>query len=426
MKKYQLRLNKIGDITAAVEYLREHQLVDDEALVGMMLKSKVPVGQEGMILRLVLLDPPFFNDQFQLSVIHQRTGNPVVRKPFETYHNIKQLAVLGACLDPELSESTVRSIVTTLRHITSLEKELGRPFWQFHPKQIQTVYEQMAKEYSHRTVITKIGLLIKADDKLRELASLEPDNQLDLPENRYWYESAHNKDGKSARAVRRIRRDTYSLELINRVLRNSDPTSAVAVLLAFKGVKTSRNINENEMGLVKVGDFRGNQLSIYGRYPRKIPFSDREMSLIQQLRANREPGAYLFQPENRRPNNGSEPLKRWAITERRIKGAGQTIGVRLTYRSLRRSGQIAFAEAYLLQRSEDALPGKKLLWEAFRTCQLRFGDADEADLQNINSRSRFHERFRVFVDNLKRSIKQDQKAPKQANTTDEDRVEEDT
>lgn len=418
MYKYALHLNRVGNITDAVQYIREHNLVDDEVLVGMMLKDEMPADWEGMILRLVLLDVPGFNDHFQLSIVSKRTGKAVVRKPFEHYNNIKQLAILGACLDPELAESTIRSMITTLRHMAPLEEELSWPFWRFQAKQVQATYEGMAKVYSYRTVATKIGLLIKADDKLRKLASLEPENQLKLPKTRFWYESAHSRGQGSTKTTKRIRRNTYSLSLINQVLENSEPESAVTVLLAFKGVKASRNLNENEMGLVKVGDFHDNQLSIYGQYPRKIPFTGREMSLIRQLTTGQQPGAYLFRPINKRSNGNNEPLKRWALEEKRIKTAGQKVGVRLTYTPLRRSGQVAFAKAYLLRHGERPLTNRKeLLQAAFRACQLRFGEADEVDLQDISSGTRYYERYRVFVDNLRRSIKRDRK-------TQEDRAEE--
>ena len=87
---YNLRLIKYGNISDAIEYMRENKITDDEVLTRIVMNNDVAEQDQSIVEKIILQDIPEFNKHFELEVDYIESGKKFT-KPFDRDNNIKQL-----------------------------------------------------------------------------------------------------------------------------------------------------------------------------------------------------------------------------------------------------------------------------------------------------------------------------------------------
>lgn len=421
---YKQRLIKYGNISDAIEYMRKHGLVDDKTLASIVMNYDVTKQDQPAVEKIILQDIPEFNKHFRLEVTNSKTEKRFT-KPFNKYDNIKQLLLYTSLTyyqtekdktaNVGLSVSSARSATTAMRFVEELEKENKKPFWEFDSDEIKQTYVEMAKAgYTPHTIVTKISLLIKMQDNLRLLAAQYPEVSMKIADEGEWRRAAHapTKKKPKTHVVRKVKRYFYTKDTIYKALESTEPRYSVIALLIYRGVRfpVRDDTSDNEMGSIKVGDFAGNVLTIHGNYPRSIHFTDYEMRFIHDLMRDVDKSEYLLRPDklaNRsRPR---EPLKRWALSQKRLKRVGDSMGIPMRYYAIRQSGELEFIENYFHENKEklDAMTAgmppftreREQLIAALIKCFEQFGIAKKGELtrEDFYRTSKNKERLQAFA-----------------------------
>lgn len=413
-QEYSFYIDKVGSLTKTVDYLRTNAKVGKQFLTRLILDSTVSYKDLPKIEKIVLSNTPGFDDHFILSIINTE-NNKRLTKEFNNYNNLKQLILLVS-LHKGLTVSTIRSTSATFRFMDNLETKFNKPFWEFDRREITKTYVEMAtKGYTAHTISSKVSLLIKAEDVLRELAKKDPDAQIHLDEENEWYKAAHAPRRKdTSEVIRETGRIFYTKDIIYEGLEMDKAGNAVVPLLIFRGVRLPLQDNtQNEMGEIKVGDFEGNVLTIRGKYPRQITFTDYEMKFIKKLFVGAKPSDYLLRPRYRtKRDRKPAPLKRWALVERRLRRVGEAINVPMKYYSIRQSGELYFVDNYIKRHAPNKAQGlrqieitkyiddeeRDMMVEALIKCFEQFGVVRKNEVTKEDfSRSPNQERLSTFL-----------------------------
>lgn len=418
-KGYSLYIDKVGSLTEAVDRLRTDMKMDDRFITNLMLEPTVPHADLPKLKEVVLANISEFNEHFILSIINTENEKRLTKK-FDDYNNLKQLILLVS-LYKGLAISSIRSTSSTFRSIEELESEFHKPFWSFDKREVKKAYIEMAKKgYSAHTIVSKVSLLIKAEDTLRELVKSSSTSQINLGEENEWYKSAHApREKKTSDVIHKTGRFFYTKDIIYRGLEVDLAENAVVPLLIFRGVKLPLpDGSQNEIGEIKISDFDGNVLNVRGEYPRRITFTDYEMKFIKRLFVGAKPSDYLLRPKYRsRHDRKPVPLKRWAIVERRLKRVGEALNIPMNYYPIRQSGELYFVDKYLQRYAPQKVRGSRpikitkyvdneerdMMIEALTKCFEQFGIVHHNEVTKEDfSRSPNQERMLTFLSLRKR------------------------
>lgn len=396
---YNLRLIKYGNISDAIEYMRENKITDDEVLTRIVMNNDVAEQDQSIVEKIILQDIPEFNKHFKLEVDYVESGKKFT-KPFDRDNNIKQLLLYTSLTyyqtekdklaNVGLSLSSSKSASTTMRFVERIENKVKKPFWEFNSDDIKLTYVEMAKEgYTPHTIVSKISLLIKMLNCLELLASLNPKISIEISSESEWHRAVHSpaKKKPAHQVVHRVKRQFYTKDIIYKALNSDEPRNSVIALLIYRGVKfpARDDPSDNEMGSVKIGDFTGNVLTIHGNYPRTISFTDYEMEFIRDLMGEEEKFEYLFRPDrDANKSRPHEPLKRWALSQKRLKHVEEVMGIPMNYYPIRQSGELEFIDSYLRENKDDpdfkAKDNREQLIAALIKCFEQYGIAKKGEL----------------------------------------------
>ena len=418
-QEHSFYIDKVGSLTKTVDYLRTNTKIGKQFLTRLILDSTVSYKDLPKIKNIVLTNTPGFNDHFILSIINTE-NNKRLTKEFNNYNNLKQLILLVS-LHKGLTVSSIRSTSATFRFMDNLEAEFNKPFWEFDRREITKTYVEMAKKgYTAHTIVSKVSLLIKAEDTLRELVKSSSTSQINLGEENEWYKAAHApREKKASGVIHKTGRLFYTKDIIYRGLEVDLAENAVVPLLIFRGVKLPlQDGSQNEIGEIKISDFDGNVLNVRGEYPRRIAFTDYEMKFIKRLFVGAKPSDYLLRPKYRSQHDRKPaPLKRWAIVERRLKRVGEALNIPMNYYPIRQSGELYFVDKYLQRYAPQKVRGSRpikitkyvdneerdMMIEALTKCFEQFGIVHHNEVTKEDfSRSPNQERMLTFLSLRKR------------------------
>lgn len=382
---FVLQVSKHGNLMSLVEELCKKGIATKDFMDRLVYNTDVEPEDVKKLAKLVFIAGDQFNKQFSIKIVDQ-DRNMTYTPKYESYNNVKQL-ILAKQLHDERPISTVDSMRKAMKDVDAEEKNAQLPFWQWREKEIQAFINQLAhKSQTPHTIATKVSLLGNAEEQLRELtAHLRLSKAYAKP---YRGANAWRDAGKTSREDNN---NSYRQRLNKRVFFNYDnlrtdvlnkttERAAAAVLLVFKGVKFSVNVageeKHNEIGEIKLSDFKDNILKIQGACARQIDFTESEMKYIRPLMVGAHPDDYLF----RRQRKGvDKPVTRWSFTQL-LAQASKESGIKLTYHAIRSNGEMYFIDRIIDKNYTDPNLTYDEFINVFIECMERFGAARKGTL----------------------------------------------
>jgi len=135
--------------------------------------------------------------------------------------------------------------------------------------------------------------------------------------------------------------------------------------------------------MLKVGDIKGNQITINGDMPRTIYLAEDEARYIGRLCKGASENDYVFRNESPKltEQEKKQPLKTWALLNKRMRQVDNILGKKPTYNMIRRSGEVYYI-ANQLKRELNANADKIAIIRAIDKCFREYG-VIPMDSQNI-------------------------------------------
>lgn len=340
---------------------------------------------ENIVFKNVLNNNETFNEAFSINIFDTERSE-ILNTEFEYEDNLKT-ALLFYCVKQEIPFSTVLSFKTTMNIVSKEEKSIDKAFRNFNQDDIISFAKnQIEQGSSVYTANNRIYLLSRLVKELHEFAGEY------LPESKKVYDEtfiniflkttknyATQEYGNTAMANGEI--PFVTIDDVHEVMERKPASIGAIFVLIFRGLR--ENKYNKEISTLKVGDIKGNQITINGDMPRTIYLAEDEARYVGRLCKGASENDYVFQNESPRltEQEKQQPLKTWALLNKRMRQVDNILGKKPTYSMIRRSGEVYYI-ANQLKRELNANADKIAIIRAIDKSFREYG-VIPMDSQNI-------------------------------------------
>lgn len=340
---------------------------------------------ENIVFKNVLNNNETFNEAFSINIFDTERSE-ILNTEFEYEDNLKT-ALLFYCVKQEIPFSTVLSFKTTMNIVSKEEKSIDKAFRNFNQDDIISFAKnQIEQGSSVYTANNRIYLLSRLVKELHEFAGEY------LPESKKVYDEtfiniflkttknyATQEYGNTALANGEI--PFVTIDDVQEVMERKPASIGAIFVLIFRGLR--ENKYNKEISTLKVGDIKGNQITIDGDMPRTIYLAEDEARYVGRLCKGASENDYVFRNESPRltEQEKQQPLKTWALLNKRMRQVDNILGKKPTYSMIRRSGEVYYI-ANQLKRELNANADKIAIIRAIDKCFREYG-VIPMDSQNI-------------------------------------------
>jgi len=340
---------------------------------------------EDIVFKNVLNNNETFNEAFSINIFDTERSE-ILNTEFEYEDNLKT-ALLFYCVKQEIPFSTVLSFKTTMNIVSKEEKSIDKAFRNFNQDDIISFAKnQIEQGSSVYTANNRIYLLSRLVKELHEFAGEY------LPESKKVYDEtfiniflkttknyATQEYGNTALANGEI--PFVTIDDVHEVMERKPASIGAIFVLIFRGLR--ENKYNKEISMLKVGDIKGNQITINGDMPRTIYLAEDEARYIGRLCKGASENDYVFRNESPKltEQEKKQPLKTWALLNKRMRQVDNILGKKPTYNMIRRSGEVYYI-ANQLKRELNANADKIAIIRAIDKCFREYG-VIPMDSQNI-------------------------------------------
>lgn len=340
---------------------------------------------ENIVFKNVLNNNETFNEAFSINIFDTERSE-ILNTEFEYEDNLKT-ALLFYCVKQEIPFSTVLSFKTTMNIVSKEEKSIDKAFRNFNQDDIISFAKnQIEQGSSVYTANNRIYLLSRLVKELHEFAGEY------LPESKKVYDEtfiniflkttknyATQEYGNTAMANGEI--PFVTIDDVHEVMERKPASIGAIFVLIFRGLR--ENKYNKEISTLKVGDIKGNQITINGDMPRTIYLAEDEARYVGRLCKGASENDYVFRNESPRltEQEKQQPLKTWALLNKRMRQVDSILGKKPTYNMIRRSGEVYYI-ANQLKRELNANADKIAIIRAIDKCFREYG-VIPMDSQNI-------------------------------------------
>jgi len=340
---------------------------------------------EDIVFKNVLNNNETFNEAFSINIFDTEKSE-ILNTEFEYEDNLKT-ALLFYCVKQEIPFSTVLSFKTTMNIVSKEEKSIDKAFRNFNQDDIISFAKsQIEQGSSVYTANNRIYLLSRLIKELHEFAGEY------LPESKKVYDEtfiniflkttknyATQEYGNTALANGEI--PFVTIDDVHEVMERKPASIGAIFVLIFRGLR--ENKYNKEISMLKVGDIKGNQITINGDMPRTIYLAEDEARYIGRLCKGASENDYVFRNESPKltEQEKKQPLKTWALLNKRMRQVDNILGKKPTYNMIRRSGEVYYI-ANQLKRELNANADKIAIIRAIDKCFREYG-VIPMDSQNI-------------------------------------------
>lgn len=340
---------------------------------------------ENIVFKNVLNNNETFNEAFSINIFDTERSE-ILNTEFEYEDNLKT-ALLFYCVKQEIPFSTVLSFKTTMNIVSKEEKSIDKVFRNFNQDDIISFAKnQIEQGSSVYTANNRIYLLSRLVKELHEFAGEY------LPESKKVYDEtfiniflkttknyATQEYGNTALANGEI--PFVTIDDVQEVMERKPASIGAIFVLIFRGLR--ENKYNKEISTLKVGDIKGNQITIDGDMPRTIYLAEDEARYVGRLCKGASENDYVFRNESPRltEQEKQQPLKTWALLNKRMRQVDNILGKKPTYSMIRRSGEVYYI-ANQLKRELNANADKIAIIRAIDKCFREYG-VIPMDSQNI-------------------------------------------
>lgn len=340
---------------------------------------------ENIVFKNVLNNNETFNEAFSINIFDTERSE-ILNTEFEYEDNLKT-ALLFYCVKQEIPFSTVLSFKTTMNIVSKEEKSIDKAFRNFNQDDIISFAKnQIEQGSSVYTANNRIYLLSRLVKELHEFAGEY------LPESKKVYDEtfiniflkttknyATQEYGNTAMANGEI--PFVTIDDVHEVMERKPASIGAIFVLIFRGLR--ENKYNKEISTLKVGDFKGNQITINGDMPRTIYLAEDEARYVGRLCKGASENDYVFRNESPRltEQEKQQPLKTWALLNKRMRQVDNILGKKPTYSMIRRSGEVYYI-ANQLKRELNANADKIAIIRAIDKSFREYG-VIPMDSQNI-------------------------------------------
>ena len=340
---------------------------------------------EDIVFKNVLNNNETFNEAFSINIFDTERSE-ILNTEFEYEDNLKT-ALLFYCVKQEIPFSTVLSFKTTMNIVSKEEKSIDKAFRNFNQDDIISFAKnQIEQGSSVYTANNRIYLLSRLVKELHEFAGEY------LPESKKVYDEtfiniflkttknyATQEYGNTAMANGEI--PFVTIDDVHEVMERKPASIGAIFVLIFRGLR--ENKYNKEISTLKVGDIKGNQITINGDMPRTIYLAEDEARYVGRLCKGASENDYVFRNESPRltEQEKQQPLKTWALLNKRMRQVDNILGKKPTYSMIRRSGEVYYI-ANQLKRELNANADKIAIIRAIDKCFREYG-VIPMDSQNI-------------------------------------------
>ncbi|OYS81586.1 hypothetical protein CBG14_11025, partial [Limosilactobacillus reuteri] len=340
---------------------------------------------ENIVFQNVLNNNETFNEAFSINIFDTERSE-ILNTEFEYEDNLKT-ALLFYCVKQEIPFSTVLSFKTTMNIVSKEEKSIDKAFRNFNQDDIISFAKnQIEQGSSVYTANNRIYLLSRLVKELHEFAGEY------LPESKKVYDEtfiniflkttknyATQEYGNTALANGEI--PFVTIDDVQEVMERKPASIGAIFVLIFRGLR--ENKYNKEISTLKVGDIKGNQITIDGDMPRTIYLAEDEARYVGRLCKGASENDYVFRNESPKltEQEKKQPLKTWALLNKRMRQVDNILGKKPTYNMIRRSGEVYYI-ANQLKRELNANADKIAIIRAIDKCFREYG-VIPMDSQNI-------------------------------------------
>lgn len=340
---------------------------------------------EDIVFKNVLNNNETFNEAFSINIFDTERSE-ILNTEFEYEDNLKT-ALLFYCVKQEIPFSTVLSFKTTMNIVSKEEKSIDKAFRNFNQDDIISFAKsQIEQGSSVYTANNRIYLLSRLIKELHEFAGEY------LPESKKVYDEtfiniflkttknyATQEYGNTALANGEI--PFVTIDDVHEVMERKPASIGAIFVLIFRGLR--ENKYNKEISTLKVGDIKGNQITINGDMPRTIYLAEDEARYVGRLCKGASENDYVFRNESPKltEQEKKQPLKTWALLNKRMRQVDNILGKKPTYNMIRRSGEVYYI-ANQLKRELNANADKIAIIRAIDKCFREYG-VIPMDSQNI-------------------------------------------
>lgn len=340
---------------------------------------------ENIVFKNVLNNNETFNEAFSINIFDTERSE-ILNTEFEYEDNLKT-ALLFYCVKQEIPFSTVLSFKTTMNIVSKEEKSIDKAFRNFNQDDIISFAKnQIEQGSSVYTANNRIYLLSRLVKELHEFAGEY------LPESKKVYDEtfiniflkttknyATQEYGNTALANGDI--PFVTIDDVQEVMERKPASIGAIFVLIFRGLR--ENKYNKEISTLKVGDIKGNQITIDGDMPRTIYLAEDEARYVGRLCKGASENDYVFRNESPRltEQEKQQPLKTWALLNKRMRQVDNILGKKPTYSMIRRSGEVYYI-ANQLKRELNANADKIAIIRAIDKSFREYG-VIPMDSQNI-------------------------------------------
>lgn len=340
---------------------------------------------ENIVFKNVLNNNETFNEAFSINIFDTERSE-ILNTEFEYEDNLKT-ALLFYCVKQEIPFSTVLSFKTTMNIVSKEEKSIDKAFRNFNQDDIISFAKRQIEQGSSvYTANNRIYLLARLTKGLHEFAGEY------LPESKQVYDEtfiniflnatknyATQEYGNTALTNGEV--PFVTIDDIHEIMNRMSASIGAIVILIFRGLR--ENKYHKEISTLKVGDIKGNTIQTNDDMPRTITLAEDEAKYISRLCKGASENDYVFRNESPRltEQEKQQPLKTWALLNKRMRQVDNILGKKPTYSMIRRSGEVYYI-ANQLKRELNANADKIAIIRAIDKCFREYG-VIPMDSQNI-------------------------------------------
>lgn len=340
---------------------------------------------ENIVFENVLNNNETFNEAFSINIFDTERSE-ILNTEFEYEDNLKT-ALLFYCVKQEIPFSTVLSFKTTMNIVSKEEKSIDKAFRNFNQDDIISFAKRQIEQGSSvYTANNRIYLLARLTKGLHEFAGEY------LPESKQVYDEtfiniflnatknyATQEYGNTALTNGEV--PFVTIDDIHEIMNRMSASIGAIVILIFRGLR--ENKYHKEISTLKVGDIKGNTIQTNDDMPRTITLAEDEAKYISRLCKGASENDYVFRNESPRltEQEKQQPLKTWALLNKRMRQVDNILGKKPTYSMIRRSGEVYYI-ANQLKRELNANADKIAIIRAIDKCFREYG-VIPMDSQNI-------------------------------------------
>lgn len=369
--RYALEIDKkVDDILEQAKPLIDNKIIDEKEL--MHLASQQIISEEkdeNIILKIVLSNADVFNEVFSLNIFNTENSE-ILNTEFEYESNLKT-ALLFYCLKQDVPYSTILSFKTTMNIVSKEERDLNKAFRNFSQKEVVAFAKRQIEQGSSvYTANNRIYLLARLTKGLHEFAGEY------LPESKQVYDEtfiniflnatknyATQEYGNTALTNGEV--PFVTIDDIHEIMNRMSASIGAIVILIFRGLR--ENKYDKEISTLKVGDIKGDQITINDDMPRIIHLAEDEARYIRRLCKGASKNDYVFRNESPKisEEDRRKPLKTWALLNKRMRQVDEVLGKKPTYNMIRKSGEV-YSIAKQLNGNTDKVEIIRAIDQCFR------------------------------------------------------------